>query len=114
MGIPVTCPHPLPLQRLDDIVKERYPRFQLNDESAVAYKGGHLERDLLERLQIPSIYLEKWGCPKVKTQLPLINNCLACEHHVITKNAEHCPKTEVKPYDFLLESFIEKKLLNYF
>ena len=30
----------------------------------IAYKGGIVERDLLNSLNIPSVNLEDWGCPK--------------------------------------------------
>ena len=30
----------------------------------VAYKGGHVEKDLLNKLNIPYLDLETWGCPK--------------------------------------------------
>jgi len=30
----------------------------------VAYKGGHLEKDLLDKMGLPSINLEELGCPK--------------------------------------------------
>ena len=30
----------------------------------VAYKGGHVERDLLNKLHIPCLNLETFGCPK--------------------------------------------------
>ena len=29
----------------------------------MAYKGGHLERDLLKELNIPTVNLEDLGCP---------------------------------------------------
>ena len=31
----------------------------------IAYKGGIVKRDLLDALNIPSLNLEDWGCPKV-------------------------------------------------
>ena len=31
----------------------------------VAYKGGHIERDLLSQLDIPCVNVEEYGCPKV-------------------------------------------------
>ena len=30
----------------------------------VAYKGGHVEKDRLNKLNIPCLDLETWGCPK--------------------------------------------------
>ena len=38
-----------------------------NSNSVIAYKGGHIERDLLAGLNIPAINLEDFGCPKLKS-----------------------------------------------
>ena len=40
-------------------------------QTVVAYKGGHVEKDLLNKLNIPCLNLETWGCPKCP-------HCLLC------------------------------------
>ena len=52
------------IDSLGTIVKNFYDRVKLNTLSSIAYKGGHFERDLLNKLQIPSTNLECFGCPK--------------------------------------------------
>ena len=54
----------MPLEQLPAIVKEFFVKQKQNGESCLAYKGGHLERDLLRELEIPSVNLEDLGCPK--------------------------------------------------
>jgi hypothetical protein len=56
------------LWRLDGIVLEFYKRYKTDVESALAYKGGggHYERDLLNRLNIPGVNLEACGCPRAE------------------------------------------------
>ena len=54
----------------------------------VAYKGGHVERDLLDELRLPSLDLELVGCPKYEQCTPLPFNC---GHHDHTL---HCSMSE--------------------
>ena len=56
---------------------------------AMAYKGGHLERDLLKDLRIPSVNLETLGCPKYEQCTPLSFDC-GC--HGQTRH--HCSMSE--------------------
>ena len=56
----------LPLEQLPAIVQEFFARQKQNGKSCLAYKGGHLERDLLWELRIPSVNLEDFGCPKAE------------------------------------------------
>ena len=52
------------IDSLGTIAKNFYDRVKLNTLSSIAYKGGHFERDLLNKLQILSTNLESFGCPK--------------------------------------------------
>ena len=56
---------------------------------AVAYKGGHVERDLLEDLRIPSVNLETLGCPKYEQCTPLSFDC-GCHG----QTPHHCSMSE--------------------
>ena len=39
-----------------------YKQFKIKGRTVVACKGGHVEKDLLDKLDIPNINLETWGC----------------------------------------------------
>ena len=56
----------------------------------VAYKAGRVVKELLKELNIPSINLEDFGCPKYdKLPEPKINDC---GFHIAKRL--HCPKKE--------------------
>ena len=62
----------------------------------VGYRGGHVEKDLLTKLNIPSLNLETLACPKydvLRCQIP-INSLLPSSgfHHDV--NSHLCPVTE--------------------
>ena len=48
----------------DIVLLRLYSQFKTEKSSVVAYKGGHVEKDLLNKLNIPFLDLETWGCPK--------------------------------------------------
>ena len=52
------------LLALGEIIATFYCRVKRNERSIVASKGGHFEKDLLASLDIPSVNLECFGCPK--------------------------------------------------
>ena len=54
-----------PQDQLKDDMLNLHSIFKTPERSAVAYKGGHIERDLLKDLDIPSVNLEVHDCPKV-------------------------------------------------
>ena len=43
--------------------------------TVVAFKGGHVEKDLLNKLNIPCLDLETWGCPKYEQLKQTICDC---------------------------------------
>ena len=65
---------------------------QPKDRPFVAYKGGHLEKDFLKRLGIPSINLELFGCPKFD-DMTRLQTITSCGHH-LHPSRHHCPKVE--------------------
>ena len=77
---------------LDDDVKELYKKYKTSTLIYVAYKGGTLERDLLQRLNIPCWNLEEAGCPKFE-RLSRLGTISSCGQH---KNFlhHHCPRVE--------------------
>ena len=83
--------HPMLLKSL---VKKLYQKHKTNTRTVVGYKGGHVEKDLLEKLNIPSLNLETLGCPKydvLKTQFESL--VPSCGFHKDDK-VHHCPVTE--------------------
>jgi len=79
---------------------------RLHYRGRVAYKGGCIERHLLNGLGIPNINLEDIGCPKIND---IILECPftfpTCGHH---KKNFHCPKQEV----FLMEWWFNRYMWN--
>ena len=72
----------------DDIV-EIWRKCKTPFARVVAYKGGHVERDLLEDLRIPSVNLETLGCPKYEQCTPLSFDC-RCHDRALS----HCSMSE--------------------
>ena len=51
---------------LENIVSSFYREVKRSESSVLGYKGGHVEEDLLERLDIPCVNLERFGCLKAE------------------------------------------------
>ena len=75
-----------------------YNSVKTSNLNTIAYKGGHFERDLLEHLQIPSIDLERLGCPKAEFLFDGLVWLETCGHHFETHSYQHCPKVEVEAF----------------
>ena len=74
--------------RVKDDIVAIWRRCKTPFARKVAYKGGHVERDLLDELSIPSVDLELVGCPKYEqcTRLPFDCGC--------HDNNKHCSMSE--------------------
>jgi len=83
----------LPSRIVPQVVRALYLLNRCHGLDVVAYKGGHLERDLLKKLNIPSLNLEEYGCPKAN-QLPDMgfDPRMFCGCHDM--NIGHCPRQE--------------------
>lgn len=72
-----------------------YSILKTKNRNVLAYKGGSIERDLLNELNIPSFNIELLGCPKYN---PL--QAKICKYHVKTDrqaiNKIHCPIYEIQ------------------
>ena len=55
------------------------------ERTVVAFKGRHVEKDLLNKLNIPCLDLETWCCPKYEQLRKTIVEPLA------SCNIHHCP-----------------------
>ena len=88
----------LPLASLEDIVVQLYQGIAQNENSSIAYKGGHYERDLLAKLGIPALNLENFDCPKAGVLIKQLVWVETCGQHLVSDAFEHCPKVEVEAY----------------
>ena len=105
-GLSLSDKNDLDKDMVDIIVKKFYDAYKINNESVLAYKGGFIEKDLLTKLNIPSVNLELFGCPKVTNIFPEMVWLESCGKHNLLKNKtniyEHCPKVEVEAYLYWL------------
>ena len=102
--LPFHTANALPLNRLDDIVKDFHKNI---GEKAIVYKGGHIERDLLKKLNIPGINLEIFGCPKAEHLFSNLIWLETCGHHIGANPYKHCPKVEVEAFGTWLKKQIK-------
>ncbi|GBL85504.1 hypothetical protein AVEN_34668-1 [Araneus ventricosus] len=90
-----------PLRLLKCKVIAVHNLYRTGDKTVVAYKGGNVEKDLLQRLSIPYLNLEDYGCPKfdiLKNQQTYEN----CGYHI---KAKHCSQAEVTAFrNWMLEN----------
>ena len=54
------------ISALDAIVEDLYHEIKVDTNSTIAYKDRHYERDLSAKLNIPSLNLEWFDCPKAE------------------------------------------------
>ena len=78
------------LENLKRDVLELYAQARTTERFLVGYKGGHVEKDLLQELDLPAINLEHYGCPKFE-KLNTISIIKDCGHHRFKK---HCAMVE--------------------
>ena len=94
-GLPYTPTHreqARPAAALEQDVRELVHKFQQPDKTVVAYKGGHYEKELLQRWGIPHFNLEQARCPKFDTMTRLCRpTSCGCQDHPWR---HHCPQIE--------------------
>ena len=82
---------------IPSMIQDLYGDYSTPDRTLVAYKGGHVEKDLLNKLNIPCLNLETLGCPKYDV---LRSQDLKCEKLLPScgfhkdDTIHHCPVTE--------------------
>ena len=91
------------LSALEATVVDCYHEVRQSEKSVVAYKGGHIERDLLRNLGIPSLNLECFGCPKAEGLIRRMIWLETCGNHTTRDAYWHCQKVEVEAYGRWLE-----------
>ena len=69
-GMPFNATHfedAHPQEQLAEDIVDLYQLHMTEDKPVIAYKGGHIEKDLLKELELgPFVDLEDFGCPKVE------------------------------------------------
>ena len=90
----------LPQRDLEAVIRALYRG------GLVAYKGGHLEKDLLDKMGLPSINLEELGCPKADSLWNQYNGTSCGHHKTDLFKMVHCPKEET----FLFFQWLQNKL----
>ena len=83
---------------LEGIIIKFYKETKRSTNSTIAYKGGHFEKDLLVKLGIPNVNLEKYGCPKANQLFDKLIWLETCGHHIGEDTYQHCPKVEVEAF----------------
>lgn len=83
-----------------------YRKYRTKTMGVIGYKGGHVEKDLLERLGIPSVNLEEFGCPKFERLTASdFNPVEGCGFHV---RQSHCAMVECEAFFSWLTKHKEK------
>ena len=88
----------LPLSNLKAIVNDFYDSVKKTEKSVLAYKGGCVEKNMLNELKIPAVNLESFACPKAERLFGKLPWITTCGQHDGTDPHKHCPKTEVEAY----------------
>ena len=87
------------LDELNEVIIDFYDQNRVDGDSRLAYKGGHYERDLLTRLGLPHLDLERIGCPKAEKLIDDLDWVETCGNHLFGRNNyKHCPKIEVEAF----------------
>ena len=90
-------------ESVDTLVQRLYADSVYGDRRRVAFKGGHLERDVLLRLNIPYLDLETLGCPKY--DLLRQGHEPTCRYHA-SPDRHHCAMAECRVFfDWYLSLF---------
>ena len=89
---------------LENIVNSFYREVKRSESSVLGYKGGHVEEDLLERLDIPCVNLERFGCLKAEELMKEMIWLETCGNHTTADAYLHCAKMEVEAYAHWMEN----------
>ena len=92
------------LAYLPTIIETFYHKHRKHSLSTLAYKGGQMEKEILQKLNIPSINLENFGCPKAEKLFVNLGWLETCGHHLRhDENYKHCAKVETEAFGMWLE-----------
>ena len=108
---PLEAEHYQKPEVLEDLIKNIYSRHKIGQRTVVGYKGGHVEKDLLMKLSIPSLDLETLGCPKYDKLRHIISServLPSCGFHQ-DESIHHCPVTECHAFWFWVTNIFGKQ-----
>ena len=91
---------------VEDVVQQLYAASASEGRRRVAFKGGHVERDLLLRLNIPFLDLETLGCPKYN--LLRRGDEETCGHHE-SPDKHHCAMAECRVFFDWYRGYFDKR-----
>ena len=80
------------VENLRDLIKNAYCLSKKKNRNIVAYKGGQVEKEILDELEIPCIDLEDFGCSRYD-ELPT-SMVRDCGYHIQMNESIHCPIKE--------------------
>ena len=81
-------------------------QYKTEERTVVAYKGGHVEKDLLNKLNIPCLDLETWGCPKYEQlKQTIVEPLPSCGFH-LNDIIHHCPMTECHAFWLWFQTYV--------
>lgn len=90
----------LPQRDVEGVIRTLYK------EGLIAFKGGQIEKEILDKMGLPCVDLEKYGCPKadVLWSKDYLTGTSCGHHKVDTMTFIHCPKQET----FLFFQWLER------
>ena len=92
--------------QVDNVLLRLYNQYKMKRKTVVAYKGGHVEKDLLDKLDIPNLNLETWGCPKYdQLEQTIVEPLPSCGFH-LNDNIHHCPVTECHAFWLWIQTYV--------
>ena len=92
---------------VDIVLLRLYSQFKTEKRTVVAYKGGHVEKDLLNKLNITCLDLETWGCPKYEQlKQTIVEPVASCGFH-LNDNIHHCPMTECHAFWLWFQTYVK-------
>ena len=92
---------------LEMFVSTLYEQRRRRQQYIVVYKGGHIEKDLLNKLNIPCVDLKEFGCPKANELLLIGGNVgFVYGHHLHAHT--HCSLVEC----YLFSQWLTKHYLD--
>ena len=99
------------ISELGDIISSFYKQVKRSESSVLAYKGGHIERDLMAKLPILAINLKWFGCPKAGELVGDLICLETCGNHTVLNAYAHCAKVEVEAFGQWVQTALERQYL---
>lgn len=88
-------------QDVASCLKNAFLKYGLEECETVGYKGGNIEKDILETIGIQSVNIEMFNVPKFSELIHTIRSNYKCDAHNAITNY-HCPVVECDTFAFYL------------